>query len=500
MIIVLLLAIWGVGYLAVQEKLGYNIAGNASDLGLSHDDIDASILSWAYTTTPDIQIDGVPAEENFWLLHEVVNLTGDASSVGFTSWSHLLFAKHTILADLYERTQRPELLPYMIEYAIQIYDYSDAATYLVRLQEVDPNATLLAPARFLFLALNTIDLNFKNIDDLKQTIQRFYDEQKIDKDTFTFYDAAVTFAKKDLNNFSYFMDNLQTSTAYADRYKGFQEDKARAESYPDVKDYYLQALVALRFFQHGYPNIANTVGKIILEKDSKYLLAHQLVAYSSLMLWHREDAQHELDLLTSLDASNKETYLFYKGIALYMAWAYDQALFSLTQVRDESLRHDTLRYILLSYEHLQDRKKRSETAQSLAALPSLDVYDYFSLFDSLFFGERKEEVRKTYDDAQMRTLLLQCYEKLPREYAYVCLYGKAGYFMQQGDTEKSYRYLEQLAVRYPLPEIFEKLGILATQLDRKEDAKKRYAQAILSSSNAYQTAALKETFADLLRK
>lgn len=144
-----------------------------------------------------------------------MGLSGEDGLLQVASGMHILYAKHQIFTDIYERTQRHELLPYLIEYAIQSYEYTKATDYLLRMQQLDPDMKAMDPNRFLFLIINTVDLNFRNIADIKQTIERFYQEKKIDTDSYVFFDAAVTFAKKDMQNYSYFMDQLQQSAQYS---------------------------------------------------------------------------------------------------------------------------------------------------------------------------------------------------------------------------------------------------------------------------------------------
>ncbi len=487
----------------------------------AHDQIDQEILSWTYTakkTTNNTEQDpseilknaaqeDAPTQEpqttqgvsvDAWVFAEIINLSGEGGDL-FSSGMHLRYAKHKILADLYDRTQRYELLPYMIEYALQVYDYEAAAWYLQLLKQADPQLERIAPERFLFLATNVIQLNFKNIDELKKTIQQLYESKRIQEDTYIFYDAAVTFAKKDMNNYSYFMDRLQQSPVYSWRYRAYQEDKKLAGSYQDVASYYLQSLVAIRYLQHGYPNIAKTVWKLVLDQDDKYILAHQLVAYGALMLWEWTEARAELERLTQLDSTYKERYLFYKGISQYMEGAYDDAILSFNQVNDPSFKHDVSKYLLLSYSHLRDRTKWGEIAQYVSTVEGIDVYDYFNIFETLFYSDHAKELSKVFDNTQLRTILLDCYEHLPREFSYVCLYGKAWFFLQAGDVEKTYRYLSQLVEWYPLPEFYEQLGILAHEQELDEDAKRRYAKAILSAADEQHIAALKQTFTELFR-
>lgn len=466
----------------------------------SDNETDQKILSWEFADVSwnPVQDEQTAALES-GLVTEIMSLTGEKGLLQVASGMHILYAKHQIFTDIYERTQRHELLPYLIEYAIQSYSYAQANDYLIRMQELDPELKQMDPKRFLFLIINTVDLNFKNIADIKHTIERFYQQKKIDTDTYVFYDAVITFAKKDIQNYSYFMDKLQQSPVYSWWYRWFQEDKNSAAAYQDVPEYYLQTLVALRFLQQWYPNVAKTATDLVLQQDEKYILAHQVSAYSSLLLWKRTESQQEFERLISLDAAGKDMYLFYKWVALYMAGQYDTAVLSFTQVRDQWLMHDTLRYVLLSYAQLEDWSQRRRVAQRLAMLPSLDMYDYFTIFDTLFFADTQMSVQGTYDDNQLRTLLLTCYERLPKDLTYVCLYGKAGYFLQQGDEMKSYHYLEQLVNRYPLPEIYEKLWAIAHRQGLVEEAKRWYAKAILSSSDPQQTMMLKWLFSDLVR-
>jgi hypothetical protein len=52
------------------------------------------------------------------------------------------------------------------------------------------------------------------------------------------------------------------------------------------------------------------------------------------------------------------------------------------------------------------------------------VYDYYTIFTSLFFQE--ENIPLEQVEQEVTRLLQECYDEIGEDSVYICLYGKAG--------------------------------------------------------------------------
>ena len=64
---------------------------------------------------------------------------------------------------------------------------------------------------------------------------------------------------------------------------------------------------------------------------------------------------------------------------------------------------------------------------------------------------------------------------------YVCLYGKAGKYVADGDTEKSLAVLQRVVKRYPRSELYTMIGDLYVEQGESALANDRYNQAFVLS-------------------
>lgn len=93
----------------------------------------------------------------------------------------------------------------------------------------------------------------------------------------------------------------------------------------------------------------------------------------------------------------------------------------------------------------------------------------------------------------------RCYQTLPDELVYVCLYGKAGYTLLMGDTAQSYVYISQLVNRYPTSQLFLRAAQLADELGYLDDAKRLIARSILASQDEDEQVFLRNYLMNLYR-
>lgn len=117
-------------------------------------------------------------------------------------------------------------------------------------------------------------------------------------------------------NTRYYLDQLSGSQ-YRYLRQDFQTLYQLKKQYTDVADYYLQAMLGMTLYKQGRRGISLHIGNEILTQDRDYLLAHQLVAYSSMSLQSRKVAIQELQRLQEIHPEYADVYQFFQAISHY---------------------------------------------------------------------------------------------------------------------------------------------------------------------------------------
>jgi hypothetical protein len=396
----------------------------------------------------------------------------------------------TLLIKKYEIQKDATLLPTIISLLIQSQQYEQAIPYLSMLDKTSDLPKAL-PVETIFAGLlNGIELNFKNINTLKGLLQKYSDQGVVSKQQFALYSALIAFTRGDYNNYSYFMDQLESTGPFAARKQSFEEIKKQYYAYPKAPTSYLDALIALDIFKRGYINVARTNALQLTQKDSTYILPIQIAAYANIFLGKREDAIQQLNILLDKDLGNKDSYLYFKGIALYKLQKHQESILILSQISTSSVTKEVQQYLFLNFLALQDRKKVHEIIQRLIASP-LQTEEYLAFFYPLIWEsatKRTEVLQNENLKQSLAELLRKCYQELLPEESFACLYGKTGILYAQGDIDRSYDALRQLVVYYPQDYLYEALASLAQQKGNALLAKKYLLRAWSLKTKEEQTA------------
>ncbi|MDP2669969.1 MAG: hypothetical protein Q8O99_03055 [bacterium] len=238
----------------------------------------------------------------------------------------------------------------------------------------------------------------------------------------------------------------------------------------------------MALYKQGRRGISLHIGNEILTQDRNYLLAHQLIAYSSMSLQSRRGAVQELEHLQELHPDYVDVYQFFQAICHYFEGKYAASVSVFQQIPTQSAYfHDALRYLFLSYIALGDTAKAGETATELLQTDDLVIADIYTIFDLFFYTPLKEKSEFTLYAffPQVVDEALRICESRFTKYGYVCLYGKAGSLIADHEEDKALRLLEGVVKRYPRAELYEYIGDLYRNKDEKTVAQGRYQQAFL---------------------
>lgn len=448
----------------------------------------------------------------------VDELIGDTTSRDMYLQSHQRVVRLELLDHMYRSQWLVDLLPTLIEYALLTHRYAQALQYVLEAQRHGAVFSRIPTSRLLYVLVSAGSFGDTHRHQIKSLVDNLFLEGRIDQATVDFHYALLAFVQFDLDNYSYFMDQL-VDTSYDSWYYAFQDQRAQLDLYQDVSDVYLYGLIALRYFREWYPAVARTAAEFMLTREPHYLLAHQLLAYTNLLLGSWEAARDAFVTLEQLDSPHLSRYAYFQWVTYFEMSDYTNAILQFARVREVDLDVDVARYLFLSYALVDDQTHTDRMRLRIMQMPPhlLTAFDFFTVFDVTFYGR---DYTAVHDDElvaswtgvergvnglsveQLRALegfIDRCYQTLPDELVYVCLYGKAGYTLLMGDTAQSYVYISQLVNRYPTSQLFLRAAQLADELGYLDDAKRLIARSILASQDEDEQVFLRNYLMNLYR-
>lgn len=391
---------------------------------------------------------------------------------------------------LYQENADPQTVSLLIRRGIDVYDFSGTFALLKTFDEQGRLHEVITPRQFLYVLFNTLELTQMNLARIQQVITTYYEQGELDESEYTLYRALLAYARGETDTYISLVGQLQ-GTTLEDWWKRLETIKAQVYWFVDPPSYYIDGMIGLDLFMHGWYKLAVLGGDRVLKQDGRYILGEQLIAYGSFYLADRRRTYEALQRLKELDEQHLQLYLFLEGITLYALEDYPTALLALLQVKEPVYRTDTLRYLLLTYHTLDDHTKVAEVMKHLIRQSDVGAYDFFTVFDMFFFDpvRKKQEVVLFATHFELALQRLQsCYNEWKTTYAYVCLYGKAGLLLANGEESKAQTYLDRLVRLYPSAELYEKLGDIAYQQGNTKQAKGYFTQAVaLSGPSRQQT-------------
>lgn len=404
--------------------------------------------------------------------------------------------KYDIIRRVYEKNNDQELLPVLFRLSIETRDFEAAFAYLNALNEQQYASSEIDVNEYLYTMFNVWEVDFAHLERLKKIVVNYQEKWLISKADQIFYFSLITLIRWDIKNYEIFMNQLE-ATKYKSRSDLYRKAKAKFESYEDVPEYYLQGLLTIWLFRGEWYSFAKKVAYQMLEKDKEYILWYQLVAYSSIMTWSWAEALEALHYLSAKDVANKELYVYLTWVTAFNLERYEDAVLSFNQLREQKYNKDVLRYSMLSFIRLADVQGYVKVVSRLAAQKNLWVYDYISLFDSLFYINWWAGYREI-SEQKVKNIFTTCYENLKDEQRFACLYGKAWYYLTSWATQKAYSYLERVVIHYPSKSLYRLLWDLSLELEN-EKAVQRYVSSLMNSTILDDQNELKEKIRSLVK-
>jgi hypothetical protein len=403
-------------------------------------------------------------------------------------WSYLvgsndpevIYKKYLLASYLYKKHESLAALPLAISYATQLGRFDEASSLLKELPDITTLKDTLEVPVLMKLLMNTSDLSFAQLKQLKDFIDVLKAQESIDEAQYNMYFFVLTLIKGDMGNAQFYLNALQQGR-YAEQYKQLRALEASTQQYGTTPWYYLRAVWAMYLYQQGRRWPARNIGQQIRQEDPTYLLAEQLIAYSSIALQDRKGASLSLQQLQTIDPTYTDVYQFFQAIAHYSLQEYETSILLFQQIPTTSVYYpDVVRYMFLAYLAIEDYDQVGQLLETIIAWPVLQDADVYTLFDSLLFNDQPQKGFELYTRfaLQIEKLEFRCQAEM-KDKAYICLYGKWGILLASGEYEKAYQILRRIVNWYPRASLFTLLGDLAKESGDREESEERYRRAFL---------------------
>lgn len=390
-----------------------------------------------------------------------------------------------ILENMYKITEVDSLLYIMIDKAISVYDFQNALKYIKILYAKKQWLDKLTFDTFMYVMINSLELNEDHIKDMESILNKFYGNNFIPKDQYDYYKALLSLSTIDIDSFKTTLF-LLPDNKYTEIKKHVNAALNQFGKYKDSPQYYLYWLLSYTFFQHWYFNISQRLANEALQYNQKYILPLQVLAYSNFIWNNHEKAKEYFKKLLELDWENSDSYKFYLWISQYWAGNYTDCIVFLSQIKSGDYYKDSLRYLILAYDKIDDKKNMMNVFEQLSNQINLLEYDYYVFFDKIFYEPwTKKQWFDLYKQNTELTLkyLESCIETVNKKNIYICGYGRWWTFVANWDNEKALKYLLYLTKYYSRDYLFQKIADLYNAKWDLSKAKEYYIKAVIYSES-----------------
>ena len=422
---------------------------------------------------PDELLENSP--DSFWsnILLDSFDINDIEKWIGNPSLDQLL--------PLYKKQKNPEILRYIIQKAIDNYEFETALSLLAG-ETLDYSLKAVWIETYIFLMFNEARLDYSRINRIKEILAIMYDSWYITSTQLNHYNGLVALSRWDIDNWMFFLDEVGDDKEFISWNIETQESVKKSNSYKDVPDYYLESLLGSVVYRKQYVRISQKIALDIISDGNGYILPHQLSAYSSLILRDYTQSQESLQRLLENDVSQKELYNFLMWIVFYEQEEYAQAVFQFQTLWTSKYFIEGQKYLFLIYQKIEDKPRLIRLMQEIIVRWDISNEEYIWFFDELFRNDIENTeyyVRNMTSDID--TLMEMCYTKA--DYKQICMYWKAWLFYQLWQYENAYKYLSKVVDSVYNTRVFIHLAEISKAMWNEVLAKKRYVRALRVSDN-----------------
>ncbi len=394
-----------------------------------------------------------------------------------------------VLKKIYASNKSDDVLKQIIAKEAQNYQFTDALDNIKILK----NPEEIDPQLYIYIAINSSIIKIwepASIDNMMKIIDAYKSKNMIDNDDVIFYQGL-----KEIWNNNYNQALSERSKVQKADYKttidSFKEAITSHQNLKSLPSEYRDGLIALAALKNGYFNIARKVAITAINKNDRYILPYQILAYSHFLSNNWETAIEYFFKLSDFDANNKDMYNFLIGASYYRKGDYSSSALYLSQVTKTNP-SDTLRYLVQDYIQLNANDKLKETRTILAKQSDIGLSDFSLYFYSIlyksYFTNNAEEIELYKDLSQI--FIQNCDDIFSGND--VCLYGKLGKSAIENTIKNNETEYINLVKSYNVSYLYHVFGDYFLKEKQLENAKQAYGKAIALSQDPSEQDILKE--------
>ena len=431
--------------------------------------------SWEISTWKRLESDST------WFATSLTSITNTAILTG-------------TLHPLYAATPSLDVLRSVIVDYISRYEFDQAVRhYRVLLSKDTPHDY----RQFVYVLLNSSALSAQTVDSITTSLATYRDTQKLTQDDYTFFITLLRIIKwttdtreSDFSSLSWIYTPIRDDLA--DVFRTFR-------SYPNSPEYYLYSLVGMTLFEHGHIGIARKLAERALISNPRYVLANQIIAYSSVATHQRTQGVDALQTLMMSDTPQSDYYHYLLGISYYYLDKYPDSILQFQQVVAPEYATDVLRYLSLNYRALDDINNLVATLSWLMLADDVGPFDMAHFFDLTFYNQLtptsswwliagwKSDPFISRSTDLIRRTTARCHTLFDVTHPGVCIYGDVGNLLLADNYTGALPLLQQVAQYYPSATVFATLADVYGLLGNASQAQHYYTQALVQyPSSDYQ--------------
>ena len=394
-----------------------------------------------------------------------------------------------VLKKIYATNKSEDILKQIIAKEAQNYQFIDVLSNIKLLK----NPEEIDPQLYIYIAINSSILKIwesGSIDNIMKIIDTYKSKNLIDADDVIFYQGLKEIWNNNYNQALTDRSNIQKAD-YKTTIDSFKDAITSHQTLKSLPSEYRDGLVALAALKNGYFNIARKVAITAINKNDKYILPYQILAYSHFLSNNWETAIEYFFKLADFDPSNKDMYNFLIWASYYRKWDYSSSALYLSQVTKTNP-SDTLRYLVQDYIQLNANDKLKETRAILGKQNDISPSDFSLYFYSIlyksYFTNNAAEIESYKDLSQI--FIQNCDDVFSGND--VCLYGKLGKAAIENTIKNNEAEYISLVKRYNVSYLYHIFGDYFVKEKQVENAKQAYGKAIALSQDPSEQDILKE--------
>ena len=393
------------------------------------------------------------------------------------------------LKKIYEKNKTDTILKQIIEKEAQNYQFNDAIDSIKQLQ----NPQEIDPKLYLYIAINSSALKVgepQSIDNILQIVNTYKSQWEIDSDDVAFY-----LWLKEIRNLNYTQALIDRESIQKNEYKStisaFKTAINSDKNEKSLPTEYRDGLVALTALKNWYFTIARKISIECINKNEKYILPYQILAYSHFLSNNWDTAIEYFLKLSEFDHTNKDMYNFLIWVAYYRKGDYSSSALYLSQVKKTNP-SDTLRYLIQDYLQMNTNDKAKQARSILIKQKDVSPSDFSLYFYSIlyksYFTMNPQQIEE-YQNLST-TYLETCDQLFPEND--VCMYWKFAKSALENTIQTNEAWYIGLVSRYNVSYLYHILGDYFIKNKQKQKAEQAFAKAFTLTEDGNEKSIIKE--------